>query len=329
MKYLSLVSEMHGEKVMTSLQEKTSQPLKSNEVRIKAKFSSLNFKDALGVTGRGRIFKSFPLVGGIDVSGQISESQSPLFKAGDNVLVTGCGLGENYDGGFAESQKVNADNVIPLPKTLSLEEAMIYGTAGFTAALCLHRLITNSQTPEKGPIVVTGASGGVGTFAIKFLSQAGFKVIAVSGKPQHKKLLLSLGAQEVISPEKLELGTKPLESVKFGGAIDNVGGELLAKIYSHTQLWGNIACVGLAESHELKTTVLPLILRGVSFLGISSNNCPMPLRTKIWQELATTLKPQNLVSFKTQQIGLAQILTTAQDMLQRKTFGRIVVKCES
>ncbi len=192
----------------------------------------------------------------------------------------------------------------------------------------MNRFSNNEQTPDKGPIVVTGASGGVGSFAISFLSQLGFHVIAVSGKTQLKDYLLKLGASEILSSEQLNLGTKPLESIKFGGAIDNVGGETLAKIYAHTQLWGNIACVGLAQSHELKTTVMPLILRGVSLLGISSNNCPRPLRVKLWQDLAEKLKPKDLAFFKTQSITLNQVRTSAQTMLERKTHGRVVVKCE-
>ena len=329
MKYKALVSELSGQEVRTTLQEKTLPSLSENEVLIKTHYSSLNYKDALGITGHGPIFKSFPMVGGIDVSGIISDSKAKNFKAGDRVLVTGCGLGENYAGGFAQFVKVSSENVIALPAALSLEEAMIYGTAGFTAALCLNRLLTNNQTYDMGPIVVTGASGGVGSFAVNFLSRSGFKVIAVSGKPELKNYLLNLGAHEVFSPEQLGLGPKPLERIKFGGAIDNVGGETLAKILAHTQLWGNIACVGLVESHELKTTVMPFILRGVSLLGISSNNCPYSLRRQLWQDLAGRLKPPKLAKFKTEQIGLEQLVSTAHLMLARKTHGRVVVKCEN
>ncbi|MDZ4661549.1 MAG: YhdH/YhfP family quinone oxidoreductase [Pseudomonadota bacterium] len=329
MKYKALVSELRGQEVSTTIQERTLPPLSQNEVLIKAHFSSLNFKDALGITGRGPIFKSFPRVGGIDVSGVVYESKTPHFMPGDKVLVTGCGLGENYDGGFAQYVRVASENVISLPAQLTLEEAMIYGTAGFTAALCLSRLMTNGQSPDLGPIAVTGASGGVGSFAIYFLSHLGFKVVAISGKPQLEDYLLQLGAHEIISFEKLKLGSKPLETVRFGGAIDNVGGETLSKLCGHTQLWGNIACVGLTQSHELKMTVMPLILRGVSLLGISSNNCPNPLRRQLWQELEGKLKPKDLSIFKTEQVGLDKIVSVAHSMLERKTHGRVVVKCES
>jgi NADPH2:quinone reductase len=203
---------------------------------------------------------------------------------------------------------------------------MIYGTAGFTAALCLERMLHNGQTPEMGPILVTGASGGVGQFAVSFFCHAGFEVHAVTGKHALAARLEKLGAKKVVFTSQLELGQRPLESTRYGGIVDNVGGKTLAGLISQVQLWGNVACVGLAESAELHTTVLPMILRGVTLLGISANNTPWPLRQKIWSRLAGDLKPDNLESFVTQTVQLKDLLVAAQDMLARKTHGRTIVQ---
>ncbi len=325
----ALESTLNGEKVETRLIEREVPTIKDGEVLIRARFSSLNYKDALGVSGKGKIYKGYPRIGGIDVAGEIAQSRSENFSEGDKVLITGCGLGEVYDGGYAEYVKFAAENVIPLPGNLSLEESMIYGTAGFTAALCLQRLIQNEQIPEKGPIVVTGASGGVGSFATQFLAQSGYSVTAVSGKKDKYDFLSSLGAETICDITQLELGPRPLETVKFGGAIDNVGGETLAKISHHVNLWGNIACVGLTENHEVKLSVMPLILRGVSLLGISSNNCGLQLRHNLWQWLANELKPRDLKRFVSHTGSLSTVGLMADKMLNRQTWGRILIRCES
>ncbi|OQW46840.1 MAG: hypothetical protein A4S09_02725 [Proteobacteria bacterium SG_bin7] len=327
----ALVSELVNEKVVTRLVDRDEPKIDDGEVLIRARFSSLNYKDALAVTGKGKIFKGYPRIGGIDVSGEIVDSKAPDFdfQPGDEVIITGCNLGEVYDGGFAEYVKFKAESVIPLPPSLTMEEAMVFGTAGFTAALCFQRLIQNDQTPEKGSIVVTGASGGVGTFAVKFLSQSGFQVIAISSKRERYDFLKSLGADTVCDMSGLSLGDRPLENVKFGGAVDNVGGNTLARLSHHINIYGNIACVGLAESHEMNFSVMPLILRGVSLLGISSNNCPMQLRQNLWQWLATELKPKNLHSFVSETGTLSNVCNLAEKMLKRQTWGRILIRCES
>ena len=248
----------------------------------------------MGATGKGQIFKKWPINGGIDVSGIVFESQSPFFKKGDSVLVTGCGLGESHDGGYSKFVRIPSEWAIPIPKNLSLEETMIFGTAGFTAGICLHRMEINDQTPERGPIAVTGASGGVGSFGVMMMAKKGYEVVAISGKESSHDYLRQLGASKVISLEELNLGSMPLEKGKFGGAIDNLGGEPLAKLLAHINPWGNIASVGLAAHHELQSTVMPFILRGVNILGISSANCPMPLRKKIWDRIGQELKPETL-----------------------------------
>lgn len=300
--------------------------LDAGEVVIHSAYSSVNFKDALGATGRGKILKRFPMNGGIDVSGRVLVSASPRFKPGDEVVVTGCGLGENHDGGYSEVVRVPADWVVPLPSGLTLEEAMIFGTAGFTAALCVHRLQMNDQTPTKGPIVVTGASGGVGSMAVSMLASQGFEVIAVTGKTEQHGFLRELGAAQVCGVEDLKLGNRPLESARFGGAIDNVGGDVLAGLIPAINLWGNVASVGLASSPQLSTTVMPFILRGVSILGISSTNAPMPLRQKLWQRMASDLKPKSLHKIHTGTTSLNEMADVFAAMLERKTIGRTIVK---
>ncbi len=308
-----------------SLENIDIEHLGRGEVLIRTEFSSLNYKDALAVTGRAPILKKLPLVPGIDVSGEVVESQSAEYSPGQKVLVTGCGLGEDQDGGYAEIVRVPATSVVPIPQGLDTRLAMILGTAGFTAALSLYRMEQNGQRPEQGPVVVTGASGGVGSLATGLLAQRGYEVIAVSGKADMSNFLMELGATKVLSPGELHLGSRPLERARYAGAIDNVGGELLAGLSRHVDLWGNIACVGLAGGSELHCSVMPMILRGVSFLGISSNNTPRPLRLKIWELLASEWKPKNLEGLVSQTLSLEQIPEAAERMLQRQSTGRSLV----
>lgn len=303
----------------------TESELSAGEVLIAVHYSSVNYKDALAGTGKGKILRRFPLNPGIDAAGVVHTSQDSRFKPGQEVLITGCGIGENDDGGYAEFMRVRADSIIAKPSGLSLKETMILGTAGFTAALALHRMEQNGQTPSLGPILVTGASGGVGSFAVQILVQAGYEVHAVSGKPEMRAYLTELGAKQILTPTDLDLGDRPLETVRFGGAIDNVGGELLAKILAHTQLWGNVASIGLAASAELHTTVMPFILRGVSLLGTSSNNTPMPLRRQLWDKLAGPWKPRALSRILTKTVGLDDLPQIFNDLLARRSHGRVLV----
>lgn len=300
--------------------------LTPGDVVIKVHYSSLNFKDALGITGKGKILKSNALNPGIDAAGVVISSESSQFKQGDEVLVTGCNIGEATDGGLSQILRVQSGNVVDLPKGLTLKEAMTLGTAGFTAALCLDRFLENHQRPMQGPILVTGATGGVGSIAIQILSHYGFEVWALSGKPEHFDFLKKLGAAKVFTEDELALGKRPLESIRLGGAVDNLGGEWLGKIAAHTQLWGNIASVGLAAGSEFTMTNMPLILRGVSLLGISSNNTPMPRRLKLWQHLASDWKPSRLNEILHREITLDDVIKTADDFMNRKVVGRIVVK---
>ncbi len=295
-----------------------------NEVIIEGHFSSVNYKDALAGTGQGKILRHYPLNGGIDVAGTVVNQVGSLHP-GDKVIVTGCGLSETQNGGYAEYLGAPMESVVPLPKGLSLEESMLLGTAGFTAALALYRLEQNGQSPQKGPIVITGASGGVGSIAVDLLSAQGYEVWAVTGKTDASDLLQELGARRVLKPEGLELGTRPLESTRFAGAIDNVGGSMLAGLLRHVELWGNVASVGLTGGVEFEATVMPFILRGVSLLGISSNNCTPTLRKELWRRLAGLWKPRHLKKIHSETIGLEDLDAAFKKVLERKVTGRILV----
>ncbi len=310
----------------TRLEDIPTPDLEAGEILLRSEYSSLNYKDALGVTGKGAIFKSFPLVGGIDVAGQVVQSRSNRFQEGDRVLITGCGLGETHNGGYAEFVKEHESAVVTIPPGLDSREAMIYGTAGFTACLALERMVQNGQAPEMGPILVTGASGGVGQFALHFFNARGFETIALTGKPELHHHLQNIGAQKVMAPEELDLSQKPLNKARYGGVVDNVGGRFLSALMAQVNLWGNVACIGLADNHELHASVMPFILRGVSLLGTSSNNTPRPLREKIWTSLAGPMKPTNMDVFLSDTIGLEEVENRAHEMLARKTHGRTLVK---
>ena len=309
-----------------TLQQVTLDELTPGEVVVEVHYSSVNYKDALGATGRGRIFKKFPLNAGIDAAGLVLQSSDGRFTPGQKVLVTGCGIGESDDGGYAEVLRVKAESLVPLPADLTLRQSMILGTAGFTAALAFHRMLENHQNPSLGPILVTGASGGVGSFAVQLFAQQGYEVIAVSGKHEAIKYLTRMGAKKVIAPSELSLGDRPLEKVKFGGVIDNVGGKLLSQAISHTQLWGNVCCIGLADTQDLHTTVMPMILRGVSLLGVSSNNCTRELRHSLWQKLAGPWRPKFLDETSTRTVDLKELMLACDDLIHRRVHGRILVE---
>lgn len=314
-----------GGKTRAGIETINLSELSSGDVVIEAHYSSVNYKDALAGTGRGKILRRSPLIGGIDVSGVVASSEDKRFKAGDAVLVTGCGLSEVHDGGYAEYVRVPADWVIPLPQALDPFRAMAIGTAGFTAALAIKRLQENHQSPELGPILVTGATGGVGSFAIDMLSTLGFEVVALSGKSEAVPYLTSLGASRIVNRHNLEMGTQPLEKTQWGGAIDNVGGDILAWLTRTVSPWGNIVSIGLAGSVKLETTVMPFILRGVGLLGVSSSNCPLPWREPLWQRLGSDLKPRHLDKIAPETVTLQQLPDVFERMLAGQTRGRVVV----
>lgn len=329
MSFLACRVNKIADRVEHQLEQMKIDELSQGDVLIRVHYSGVNYKDALGATGRGQILKRFPLNAGIDLAGVVESSSDNRFKQGDQIVVNGCGLGESHDGGLAEMARVPADWVMPVPTGLTMKDCMILGTAGFTAALAIHRMLENNQTPDKGPIVVTGASGGVGSITVDMLANLGFQVIAISGRRQFDEYLKQLGANKVCSAEQLQLGNRPLEKAAFGGVIDNVGGELLARLIAHTNLWGNVACIGLADNHQLNATVFPMILRGVSLLGISSTNCPMRLRQSIWQRMGDDLKPRNLDLILSEELPLREVSSVFNDLLDRKKHGRIVINCQS
>jgi putative YhdH/YhfP family quinone oxidoreductase len=299
--------------------------LSPGEVVVRAEFSSINYKDALAGTGSGRILRKFPLVGGIDVAGRVVASTDPRFREGDAVLCTGCGLSESRDGGYSDYVRLEAQWAIPLPSGLSLREAMILGTAGFTAALSLYRMEQNGQSPSMGPIVVTGATGGVGMLAIDLLTRAGYEAHAITGKLHSLDFLTSIGARQVVSRENLHWGQKPLENALWAGAIDNVGDEMLAGLTRVIQPYGNIASCGLAGGHALATTVMPFIIRGVSLLGIASAGTARPIRDAVWERLAGPWKPAHLDQICTRAVGLEELAPVFNTMLAGGSFGRTLV----
>ena len=299
--------------------------LNPGEVVVKTAYSSVNYKDALAGTGQGKILRRFPLVGGIDVAGHVVASTSPGFKEGDAVLVTGSGLSETRDGGYAEYARLDAQWVVALPAGLSLRESMILGTAGFTAGLALLRMTENRQTPELGPLAVTGATGGVGSLAIAIFSKAGYEVHAISGKPEHAAYLKALGASEVLGRDALST-TASMATARFGGGLDNVGGPMLASLLAQTAPYGNVASAGLAASPELSATVMPFIIRGVSLLGVASAGTARDIRDEVWGRLSSEWKPAGLETICTRNIGLDGLPDVFGTMLAGGSLGRTVVQ---
>lgn len=316
----------NGEKVQGNLELSTLDNLSAGEVLFKVAYSSVNYKDALAANGLGKFTREFPVIGGIDAAGYVVSSTNKAFKEGDAVLVTGYDFGTNHDGGYAEYARVPAEWVVRLPDGMSPKQAMSIGTAGFTVALCVHRLEENNQKPEDGPFVITGASGGVGNYAIDILSRLGYEVIAVSGKQSEKDKLLALGAREVVDRNDIDLSGPALEKGLWGGAIDNVGGDILAWLTRTTKPWGNIVSVGLAGGSHLNTTVMPFILRGVSLLGVTSSGCPTDLRHRLWHRLATDLAPRHLDEIVTRVAGLDDLPDIFDTLLAGTSTGRTIIK---
>ena len=303
--------------------------LSPGEVLVAVDYSSVNYKDALAGTGKGRILRQYPLNGGIDVAGHVAASTDPAFKEGDAVLCTGSGLSETRDGGYAQYIRLQSKWTIPLPTGLSLRESMILGTAGFTAAQGLLRMLDNRQTPELGPIAVTGASGGVGMLAIDIFSRAGYEVHAISGKTDHFDFLRGLGASTCIDRHQFAFSGKPMESVRFGGALDNVGGSMLTGLLPLISPYGNVALCGNAGGVAFDSTVLPFIIRGAALLGIASAGTPRAIRDEVWRQLAGDWKPQHLDRIATSEIALTELPGVFARMLAGDSFGRTLVRIGS
>jgi acrylyl-CoA reductase (NADPH) len=299
--------------------------LMDGDVTVRVEYSTLNYKDGLAITGKAPVVRRFPMIAGIDFAGTVESSTSPLWKSGDKVILNGWGCGETHLGAYAEKARVKGEWLVPLPASMSTREAMAIGTAGYTAMLAVMALERHGLTPEKGPIVVTGAAGGVGSVAIAVLAKLGFTVHAVTGRPEEADYLKGLGASEIIPRQELTGPPKPLSKERWVGAIDVAGSAVLANLLSMTRYGGAVAACGLAAGMDLPTSVAPFILRGVCLYGIDSVMCPIDRRKEAWKRLESDLDRQKLAAM-TREIDLAGVTETAAEILQGQVRGRIVVK---
>lgn len=320
-----LIEEENG-KTACGFTEMDESRLDEGAVTIRVAYSSVNYKDALAATGAGRIIRRFPCIGGIDLAGTVLASSDPRFQVGDPVIATSFDIGVAHHGGYAEVARLPGDWVVPLPPGLSLFDAMALGTAGFTAALGIIRMEENGLQPAKGPVIVTGATGGVGSLAIDMLAKLGYHVVALTGKEKEADYLRGLGAAEILLRSGLDLTRiKPLDRARWAGAVDNLGGDVLAWIASTMQQGGTIASIGLAASMNLNTTVAPFILRGVSLLGIDSGYIGEPYRSGVWRRLATDLRPAHLAAM-TRRIAFADLPAIFSEFVAGRAKGRVVVE---
>ncbi len=321
----ALLIEQQDGKTVSGFTNLAEDQLDPGQVTIKIAYSSVNYKDALAATGAGRIIRRYPCVGGIDMAGTVVKSSDSRFKEGDSVIATSYDIGVAHHGGFAEYGRVPADWVVPLPAGLSLSDAMALGTAGFTAALGIVRMEENGLQPANGKVIVTGASGGVGSIAIDILAALGYEVVALTGKESETDYLKHLGAAEVKLRSSLDLSKlRPLDKALWAGCVDNLGGDVLAWVASTMQPYGSIASIGMAASMSLNTTVAPFILRAANLLGIDSSSTPMPLRRRVWERLASDMHPVHLGEM-TRTIGFEELPKAFDDFIGGRARGRVVV----
>ena len=311
-------------KVQGRIVEMDVDELSAGEVTLRVAYSSINYKDALAATGQGKIIRAYPRIGGIDLSGTVAASRDARFREGDEVVVHGFGIGVDTDGGHAQYARVSGDWILPLPAGLTLLDAATIGVAGYTAALSIHLMELNDLRPESGKVLVSGATGGVGSIAIDMLALRGYRATAITGKSDGHDYLKQLGAAEVLPRNSLEMGARPLEKSLWAGAIDSVGGDFLAWLTRSMQPYGTIACFGNVGGAELHTTVIPFILRGVRLLGINANS-PMPLRRAVWQRIATDLRPRHLADIA-HIIALDELPAACAKQLKAETRGRTVIQ---
>jgi len=319
------IDENNGE-IAAGFQELTLDDLTEGNVVVRVTHSTINYKDALAATGKGKILRRYPLNGGIDFAGVVVSSEDAEFQPGTEVLMNGCGLSETVDGGYSEYARVDSQGLVSVPEGMSCAEAMQIGTAGYTAALAIHRMEQNGQSPDLGPVVVTGATGGVGSIAIDMLAGRGYEVAALTGKAGEEAYLREIGAQTILLRDELDLGKRPMEKAAWAGAIDNLGGDYLTWLTRTMSYGGNIASIGLAASHELNTTVLPFILRAVCLLGINSVDTPRDLRRAVWGRIGGNLKPQHLDVIGQKTIPFDELPGAFQAYLDGKVTGRVVVE---
>jgi acrylyl-CoA reductase (NADPH) len=321
-----VVTEKENDQFVREIKDRNIDDLPQGDVLVNVKYSSLNYKDVLSAIGNRGVTRQYPHTPGIDAAGIVAESQSKDFKTGDEVIVTSYDLGMNTSGGFGQYIRVPADWVVKMPGHLSPRESMIFGTAGFTAALSVYRLVDYGITPDMGRILVSGATGGVGSIAVSILTKAGYEVVAVNGIVDEKDFLLEIGAKEVISIEDAtDSSGKPLLKGLWAGGIDTIGGEILATMIKSMQPDGGVTCCGNVGSHDLPLNVYPFILRGVTLMGIDSQNCPMPMRLKVWNKIASDWKLERL-ELLTTEVSLNGLNERIELILQRKHKGRTVVR---
>lgn len=298
--------------------------LPDGDVRVKVHYSTLNYKDGLAITGKGPIVRQFPMIPGIDLTGEVIESKSPEFKIGDLVILNGWGVGESHWGGLAQLARVKSEWLIPLPKAFTPKQSLAIGTAGYTAMLCIMALQRHGLKPSDGEILVTGAAGGVGSFAISLMHQLGFTVVASSGRPEEAPYLKSLGATEVIDRASLSQPGKPLAKERWAGVIDSVGSHTLANACAATKANGAVAACGLAQGMDFPATVAPFILRGITLYGINSVTQPKQRRIEAWDQLASLCKPDQLMTIA-KEISLGESIQCAENLIEGKVRGRVIV----
>ena len=314
-----------NDRIVSRFVEMSTAELDPGEVLIRCEYSSINYKDALSHNGTGKIMRRYPTNAGIDAAGVVEASDDPRFQPGQRVIVTSFEFGVAHDGGFSEYVRVPAQWVVPMPAAMTSFDAMVLGTAGLTAGLAVERMEHDGLAPDKGPVVVNGATGGVGSVAIEILARRGYRVVALTGKPEEADYLKGLGAAEILDRRTLDWGRRPLEKATWAGAVDNIGGDALAWMTRTMKQGGTIASCGLAASIDLQTTVLPFILRGVSLLGIDSGYWPMEPRTRLWERLAIEWKPGR-VAAGVKTIGLRELPNVFQQLLDGRMTGRYVVR---
>ena len=312
--------------IVAGFEQMAVDDLTEGNVVIKVSHSTINYKDALAATGAAPILRRYPLNGGIDLAGVVESSEDSELQPGMPVLVNGCGLSETVDGGYAEYARVDSSSVVPIPDGMSPVEAMQIGTAGYTAALAIHRMEQNGQRPENGPVVVTGATGGVGSVAIDMLEGRGYEAVAVTGKADAEAYLKRIGARRVLLRDDIDFGKRPMEKAEWAGAIDNLGGDYLAWLTRTTDYGGNTAAIGLASSIKLETTVMPFILRAVCLLGINSVDTPRELRLAVWSRIGGDLRPRHLDTIGGRTIGFDELPAAFQAYIDGTVTGRIVVE---
>ena len=322
--FKALVLTQEEGKTHHQIRHLTVDDLPEGDVLVAVKYSSLNYKDCMAVKGRGKIVHQFPMIPGVDLTGEVLASDSPNFQAGDDILLTGWNVGERYWGGYTQRARLRSEWLIPLPDGLNGLRAMAIGSAGLTAMLCVMALEEQGITPDQGTILVTGASGGVGSVAVAILTELDYRVAAVTARRDKDDYLYQLGAAEIIDRADLERPARPLESQRWAGAIDTVGGKVLARLLAELNYGGTIAATGLTGGSELNTTVMPFILRAIKLVGVESTTCPAGLRKTAWARLAKEL-PVDLLEQIFQVISLEEVPQFAESLLAGQINGRVVV----